>query len=75
MDVSLSNVFERRVLAYLEFWPDFWDIAKIDSAVVNPEELMYHGLVRPLRQKRRDRVVPAIYQQQYRRRIRPPEIK
>jgi hypothetical protein len=60
--------------AHLEFVPHLGHILQANSTVRDPEELVDHRLIGPLRQQRRDGVVPPIEDEQQRRRCRPPKL-
>lgn len=61
--------------AHLKLRPYFWYVAQVHSAIVYPKQLMNHSLIGPLRQERRDGVIPPINQQEYGWSIRLPEVK
>ena len=56
--------FEEEGGTNLEFRPDVWDQGEVDAAVLDAEQLVHHRLVRPLREHRRDWVVPPIEDEQ-----------
>lgn len=49
---------------YRQFRSDIGYKAQINSAILDAKKLMDHGLIRPLGQQRRDRVVASVKDQQ-----------
>lgn len=58
-----------------ELGPDVGHVAQVDAAVVDAEQVVHHGLVRPLHEQGRDGVLPAVDDQQDGRRVDPAEVE
>lgn len=62
-------------IIHLQFLFDIRYIGKINSAIMNSNHAMHHSLVRPLRQKRSDRVISSIQNKQYWRSVGFAKVK
>ena len=49
---------------YRQLWSDIGYKAQINSAILDTKKFMDHGLIRPLGQQRRDRIVASVKDQQ-----------
>lgn len=60
---------------YLQLRSDVRHQTEVDAPVLDAQQFVYHCLVCPLREQRRDRVAPSVQNKEQWRYLREPEVE